>query len=503
VRRPARAALAAGAAALLALGGCRAAPPPPSPAPDAAAWLDRSPDALAAVRAIAARGGDSSRVADDLRHLTDVIGPRLTGSESSARAAAWGAARFRALGADSVWTEPWTLARAWTRGPVAVRLVAPHVRALEGASVGWSPGTDGPVAGDVLFVDARSEGELGERFGARLRGAWVMLRAPLPMPPADGAPLTAADSAALVARRREVLAPSRSDEERAFVAARPRLLAAMGAAGILHSGDKEGGLLTMYGSPLVDAPLPQLVLPHESFAMLHRLLAAGERPRLEARIDNAFSAGPVAERNVLAELRGRERPDEVVLVAAHLDSWDLGTGASDDGAGVVAVLEAARILKESGARPRRTIRFALFGGEEQGLLGSRAYAASHRAELGRWQGVVVLDNGTGRITGMTVQGRDDLVPLWRALFEPIGALGPFAVKAGRKGGTDHLAFTPFGVPGFNYDQLPRGYDRTYHSGIDTFDHAFPGDLAQAAAVMAATAYQLADAPRLLPRNPAP
>ncbi len=315
----------------------------------------------------------------------------------------------------------------------------------------------------------------------------------------DGPAMTAADSAVRDSLQRVALAQS---QDTAFARFRQQMvgwLARDGALGILTDGAKEFGLLTMSGSPLQPLPLSTVVLPHEDFAQFHRLLAAGERVRLRADIANSLTPDTVVALNTVAELRGATHPAEVVLAGAHLDSWDLATGATDNGAGAIAVLEAARLLKAAGAHPARTIRFVLFTGEEEGLLGSAHYAARHAGELAAYQAVVVLDNGTGRITGMSLQGRNDLHDLWQALFAPLAPLGPFAIQGRNKGGTDHLSFLPFGVPAFNYDQATTGYNHTHHSQVDTFDHIVPADLAQAATVMAVTAYELADLPVTLPR----
>ena len=167
----------------------------------------------------------------------------------------------------------------------------------------------------------------------------------------------------------------------------------------------------------------------------------------------------------------------------------------------MAVLEAARVIAQSGVRPKRTVRFILFSGEEEGLLGSRAYAAAHAAEADSIQAVLVLDNGTGAITGQALQGRQDLEHLWAELLARVAALGADSIRSASKMGTDHLSFLPYGVPGFNFDQIVRGYNHTHHSETDTFDNAVEGDLKQAAAVMAVTAVELANLPDLLPRGP--
>lgn len=259
--------------------------------------------------------------------------------------------------------------------------------------------------------------------------------------------------------------------------------------------------MTMSGSPNRISPLPNLVISHEDYALLARLIATGVVPRLEGQVANRMGRTPVQQWNTVAEIRGTERPGQAVILGAHLDSWDLGTGVTDNGAGSMVVLEAARILSRSGLKPKRSIRFILFSGEEQGLLGSRAYAAAHAAQADSVQAMLVLDNGTGAVTGQALQGRNDLEGLWRQLLAPVASLDADSVRDASKSGTDHLSFLPYGVPGFNFDQLPRGYNHTHHSQTDTFDKAIEGDLKQAAAVMAVTAYELANLPELLPRGP--
>jgi hypothetical protein len=472
------------------------------PADTAAQYDIRLARDPAAIGAIVREGTTRSHAAADLQYLTDVIGPRLTGSAALRRANDWTAERFRTYGADSVWLEAWTFGPAWERGPATLALVAPHRRQLVAYSWAWAPGTDGPVTGDVVYVDARTTEEFARRFAGRLAGRWVMVSAPQPVLNPDGPPLAAADSARFDSTRRAFFAAPTDSAERAFRQVRLSLLARERIGGLLRDGAKEFGLLTMSGSPEAPGAFPHVVIAHEEYAQFHRLLAMGERVTIQADVRNTLSPEPVRAYNTVAELRGTVSPDEVVLLGAHLDSWDLATGATDNAAGSIAVLEAARILKASGVRPRRTIRFALFSGEEQGLLGSQRYAEAHAAELDRYQAVLVLDNGTGRITGVSLQGRDDLRDGWRALLGSAGELGPFEVRSRMKGGTDHLPFLRYGVPAFNYDQLSRGYDHTHHSQIDGYDHALPADVAQAATVMAVSAFQLANLPELLRRRPA-
>jgi carboxypeptidase Q len=449
------------------------------------------------IRRIIREGTERSHVAPDLEYLLDVIGPRLSGSPEMRRANEWTQEKFREYGMDRSDLEGWTFGVGWTRGPMTLRMLAPQHRELFGASWAWAPGTNGPLAGDVVYMDARTQSDFDRRFAGKLRGAWVMVGPAYALFNPDG-PRTAADSARVDSMRRAVAA--RTPDEQRFMPARYQVLVREGIAGIIRDGAKEFGLLTMSGSPSAISPYPQIVVPNETYSQFQRLALRGERVRIEADVSNSFTKETLQQYNTVAELRGSDKPGEVVLVGAHLDSWDLATGGTDNGTGAIAVLEAARILHAAGVKPKRTIRFVLFGGEEEGLFGSQAYTAAHEADLDKLQAVLVLDNGTGRITGMALQGRDELREMWKEMLRPLAGLGPLAVRSGIKTGTDHLAFVQFGVPSFNYDQLSRGYDHTHHSQIDDFAHTVPDDVAQAATIMAVNAWQLADLSMLLPRK---
>ena len=485
--------------------GARAQAAPPAMA-DTAARVAQEHITLPAdssiVRAMVAEGMQRSHVGGDLEYLSDVIGPRLTGSAGARRANTWTVQKFREYGLDSVWTESWRFGRLWERGPLTLALVAPHARQLFGASWAWAPGTDGPETGDVVYVDALTPAEYEARFASSVRGKWAMTRPPAFVWNPDGPAMTAADSARADSGRRAFAMANSTQDLAEYRRSLPFRLANDGALGLINDGAKDFGLLTMSGSPSSLFPLPMVVVPHETFTLFHRLLAAGQKVTLRADLANSLSADTADAQNTVAELRGTAKPDEVVLVGAHLDSWDLASGTTDNGAGAMAVLEAARILKASGVHPLRTIRFVLFTGEEEGLFGSQAYAEQHEHQLDRYQAVLVIDNGTGRITGMSLQGHDELRDGWRAMFAPLESLGPFAIRSRDKGGTDHLSFVPYGVPAFNYDQETRGYNHTHHSQSDTFDYAVTGDLRQAATVMAVNAYELAMIPEFLNRGKA-
>ena len=447
-----------------------------------------------------------SEVMPNLQYLSDVIGPRLSGTTALRRANEWTASRLKAYSVPAR-LEAYEFGVTWERGPATMRLLAPFTRAITAHSWAWTEGTGGrPVDGPVVMTDLSTPESLAV-YLEKVEGAWVLPRAPSPVWNPDGPEMTAEDSLRFEEQRKLRAALSADTSAVAVTARRqfqidlPYRLKAAGALGTLVDGSKEHALMTMSGSPNRISPLPNLVISHEDYTLLARLIVARRTPRVEAQVQNRIGRSPVQQWNTVAEIRGSDRPGEVVILGAHLDSWDLGTGVTDNGTGSMVVLEAARIIAQSGLKPKRSIRFILFSGEEQGLLGSRAYAAAHQSEADSIQAVLVLDNGTGAITGQALQGRSDLEGLWRELLAPLARLDADSVRDANKGGTDHLSFLPYGVPGFNFDQLPRGYDHTHHSQSDTYDKAVEKDLKQAAAVMAVTAFELANLRDLLPRGP--
>jgi hypothetical protein len=459
--------------------------------------------------ALIAQAMDRSEVMQNLQYLSDAIGPRLSGSSAMRKSNEWVAERFRAYGLGAT-LESYPFGVTWERGPLSVHLVSPFRRALLAYSWAWTEGTGGrPLTGPVVRVSISNVDEL-EASRDRIRGAWVMLNEPAFVWNSDGPAMTAADSAARradVERRQEAARAANADTSAAarerrqqFGIDRPFLMKKYGALGTITDGSKEHTLVTMSGSPNRVSPLPNIVVSHEDYLMLARQVDADLAPRVEATIDNRIGTAPVEQWNTIGEIRGSELPGQVVILGAHLDSWDHAQGVTDNGASSMAVLEAARIIAQSGLRPKRSIRFVLFSGEEQGLLGSRAYAATHAAEADSIQAVMVLDNGTGMILGQALQGRNELEQLWTDLLAPVAHLGAGRVRQANKGGTDHLAFVPYGVPAFNFDQDPRGYNHTHHSQSDTFDKAVAGDLRQASAVLAVTAFELANLAELLPRG---
>jgi len=457
------------------------------------------------VGALIDQGMNKSQVMKNLQYLTDVIGPRLTGSPAARAANDWTMKQFQAYGLDAH-LEQWNFGGTWERGPMWMRMTAPRAHDVVAASWAWAPGTGGKAAsGPVVRIDASTPESLAANKG-KVKGAWVMLRAASLVWNNDGPPMTAADSQ----RQRDFFrgfqqgAPRDSAaraRQQQFNADQPFLLRDAGALGILLDAGKEQDLLNMSGSPTRVLPLPQVVVAHEEYAMFERLLGLGITPQLQASIANTINMkDSVPQWNTVAEIRGTEHPGQVVIVGAHLDSWDLGTGATDNGTGSAATLEAARIIAQSGIKPKRTIRFILFTGEEEGLIGSRKYAEQHAGDADSIQAVIVLDNGAGAITGQALQGRPELFGLWRAILAPVHDFNADEVTDGFKGGTDHLSFLPYGVPGFNFNQITRGYNHTHHSQSDTWDKAIDWDLRQASTVMAVSALELANLTGMIPRG---
>jgi Zn-dependent M28 family amino/carboxypeptidase len=285
-----------------------------------------------------------------------------------------------------------------------------------------------------------------------------------------------------------------------------KFFAEEGVAAILFPSDKSYGLLNMFsmsrGNEYKSGAFPLAFVTGESHHLLWRLLDGGP-VQAEVEISNSASKKPVEVYNTVAEIPGSEKPDEVVIIGGHLDSWDLGTGATDNGTGAMAVLEAARALQRLGVKPKRTIRFVLFTGEEQGLVGSRAYVEAHKAELGKISGVLVHDTGTGRVLTIGMMGNYPARETMDRVVYPLAKIGLVEPSLRTEGGSDHVPFDEAGVPGFWCVQEPVDYAQTHHSQADTFDRVRPDDLTEGAQVLAVWAYNVAQLPGLLPRKPAP
>lgn len=382
------------------------------------------------------------------------------------------------------------------RGPSTGRVVVPVEQRLLLEAAGWSPSTDGPKRGPVVYLHGESESDLSA-FKGKLKGAWIML-SPVAVQADPRKPK--GDVTADMAR---VMRENRNRQKFMEIAA--PFLESEGIAGVLRDSDKEHGLvnMTVATGNYTIAKYPSAFLTNESYGLIWRLLKRGP-VEIEIDIKNTISDGPVEVYNTVAEIPGSEKPDEVVIVGGHIDSWDLGTGATDNGTGIMAVLEAARALQTLKVKPKRTIRFVLFSGEEQGLHGSRAYAKSHQAEMPKISGILVHDMGTGRVTSIGLGGRYDLREQMDKVVAPFKddvKLDELSLRD--MGGTDHLSFLPSGVPAFAVVQDRAEYRKTHHTESDTVDKVYADEINQGAKVLAAWAYNVAMLPDLLPRDPKP
>ena len=458
-------------------------------------------DIVAADQKILAEIKENNELMANLEYLTDMIGPRLTGTAKMVQANRWTMEMFRKYGLSNAHLEPWTIARAWSRGTARGRIVSPAEHALTLASAGWSPSTAGVVRGRVVYVKAQREADL-EAYKGRLKGAIAIIAEPGDLPGPYEVPRSPILSPVTLppgpAERQPFV------ERQQFARAREAFFKREGVAAVLRDSDKNHGLLNMggVGGRNYDiGPVPTAYVTAENYRLLWRLLKRGP-VEVELEITNSFSEKPVEVFNTVAEIPGSERPDEVVILGAHLDSWDLGTGATDNGTGSMVVLEAARVLRKLDLKPKRTIRFVLFSGEEQGLNGSRAYVEAHKAELAKISGVFVHDAGTGRVLSIGLQGNYQLRETIDRIVAPLRDVGLLESSLRSGFGTDHLSFNNAGVPGFYCIQDPAEYRKTHHSQSDTFDKVWKDDFAQGAQVLAVWAYNVAQWPELLPRRPA-
>ncbi|HKW34753.1 MAG TPA: M20/M25/M40 family metallo-hydrolase [Candidatus Acidoferrum sp.] len=410
-----------------------------------------------------------SPMEENLRRLTDEIGGRVTGSPEMAKAVEWAVAAFRAANID-VHSEKYTLPTTWSEGGTRLDLLGPVKFPIRLKSTGWSPSTpQGGIDANVIDVGYGAEDDFS-KASAPLKGAIVLVHTDIGSTWAD--------------LFNEYLRP-------------PTIIdhaVKGGAAALLWMGARERLLLYRHTNSLTGEidKIPQVVLAREDAMRLARTIAAyPAKVRAHFEMPNKIG-GPVEQQNVVGELRGYEKPDEVVILAAHLDSWELGTGALDNGCNAALVIEAARAIKATGLLPRRTIRFVLFSGEEQGTIGSYEYVKAHRVELDKIRAVIVFDSGIGRVTGYSLGGRRDIEAGVREVLKPLESLGANNHTYDSSFGTDNLDFLLEGVPTLVANQEEANYLPNYHAASDTLDKVDVRELKLHAVLAALTAWGIAD-----------
>jgi carboxypeptidase Q len=485
-------------------------------APPAVAQVAQERVDLAVIQKIRDEGLQHSQVPELAGYLTDVIGPRLTGSPAMRRANDWAAEQFRAWGLANVTVEPWgEFGQGWERVFYSGRVLTPYVQALQAIPTAWTGSTKGTVTGPAVIVKADSAADLAQYKG-KLKGAIVLLR-PKPEihemyePPARRTPL---DDLLGPPQERQRFDPAQRQQMmerfrrmREVRGAADALFRSEGVVAVLSPASRAFGIIDGGGNaagrdPKNPEPLPELMISEEQYAQIYRNVERGLPVEIELNVKNRFTRDDLQAYNTLADLPGTDKADEYVMLGGHLDSWHYGTGAADNGAGSVVMMEAIRILKTLGLTPRRTVRIGLWSGEEQGLLGSRGWVAKHPDLNEKISAYVNVDNGTGKIRGVWDQSNEAAIPVFEQILWPFRDLGVVAVRHGNTGGTDHLAFDAAGIPGFNFIQDPIAYStQTHHTFLDVYDHLLLDDLEQAAVVVAATVWELANRDEMMPRKP--
>jgi len=480
---------------------------------------------LNAINSIKKEGLEHSKVMDLAFQLTDVCGPRLTNSPGYFRAANWAKAEMQKWGLTNAALEPWgDFGKSWELKKSYIALTAPYYRPLIGYPKTWTKGTNGLKDAEVLLVKAGDSAAL-EGYRGKLKGKLILLYRNDTLKQSFVTDATRRTEEELE-KMAAATPPDPADQRRGRgnrggtpVAVLLKEMATKEGALALLSMTPRGhdGTLFVQGGGAYggnDAEnILDMMLAMEDYMSLVRLANSGYPVKLAIDVATEFNSKDLKGYNVIAELKGTDLSNEIVMLGGHLDSWQGATGATDNAAGSAVMMEAIRIIKETGLKPRRTIRIALWSGEEQGLLGSRNYVKNHFADPANMQlmedhaklsAYFNLDNGTGKIRGIYLQGNEKLKPIFTQWLEPFHELGAKTVTISNTGGTDHLAFDAVGIPGFQFIQDEIEYNtRTHHTNMDSYDHLIAADLTQAATIVAAFVYNAANRNEKLPRKELP
>jgi carboxypeptidase Q len=519
------------------------------------------------IQRIKDEGMNRSQVMQTLSYLTDVIGPRLTASPGMRRANEWTRDQLTKWGLQNAHLEAWgPFGRGWTLKRFSAQVIEPQAIPLIAYPKAWSPGTNGELTADVVYVNAKDEAEL-QNFKGKLKGAIVLTSLTREVKARFEAPATRRDDKDLLTladapeprpgQRRQMTAEQRAAQQ--FQSRKYQFFQDEGAALLVDPSRLGDGGTIFVQSATVPQPmpaepsgpnsrtigpydkrapkiLPQMVVSIEHYNRIVRMIQAGEKVRMAVNLAVEWQDSDPMGYNTVAEIPGSDLKNEIVMLGGHMDSWHSGTGATDNGAGVAVGMEAVRIIQALGLKPRRTIRIALWSGEEQGLLGSKAYVAEHfgkmetpataansmggngngngaaapvpvlvkKPDYEKFSGYFNLDNGTGKIRGVYLQGNESIRPLFRQWLMPFADMDAKTLSISNTGGTDHLSFDAIGLPGFQFIQDEIEYDtRTHHSNQDVFDRIQGDDMKQAATIMAAFVYNAAMMDGKLPRKPEP
>jgi carboxypeptidase Q len=436
---------------------------------------------------IRTEGLERSKAVDAFNHLVTVIGPRLTNSPAHKKAIAWAQETMKAWGMTEVHTEPWQFGRGWTMEKVSIEMIEPRYMPMIGYPRGWSPSTAGRLVAAPVWLPGLQAEALKAQSG-KLKGA-ILLSSPLQeyaikadRPPASGD------------LKVPQPAPARPPQMSAELLS---TLKTEGVGVVIEPNIGEHGTVFVTGRDAGANGVPSIILAAEHYNLIVRLLQQNIPVKLAAEVQGKFDDSDQKTANVIGEITGTDNvvKDEIVMVGAHLDSWHTGTCATDNADGIVTALESLRILKTLGVRPRRTIRAALWAGEEQGLLGSKAYVDEHlagdknRAARDKFSVYFNLDNGYPPISGFYMEGNDPARKIMEEWMKPLANLGVIIPSPGHIGATDHLSFLNVGLPGFQAVQEYVNYDvRTHHTNADTAERIDPAALKQASVVMASILY---------------
>ncbi|MBI4873242.1 MAG: M20/M25/M40 family metallo-hydrolase [Acidobacteria bacterium] len=485
---------------------------------------------LNAVHRIKAEAFENSKVMEHLFYLTDVHAPRISNSPGYRAGAEWTMGRLKEYGLENIHKEAVPFGRGWSCRRFSVHLIEPEYAPLIGIPLAWTQGTNGPIAGEPVLAVLRTDADL-EKFKGKLKGRIVLTDAlreiPLPLQP-DARRYSEIDLAQMLAAPEPGARPQRPvqpgtpfvsrEEAMAFRRRLTEFLRSEGVAATIGGGLRGNNgtvFATSGGSREMKDPVPPpgIAIAPEHYNRLYRLLDKKVPVKLELEMQVKLDESSLDCFNILAEIPGSDKKDEVVMLGGHFDTWHGGTGATDNSSGVSVAMEAARILKTLKLPLSRTVRLGFWAGEEAGFIGSRAYVKEHFADRetmqlkpdhARLAAYFNYDNGGGKIRGIYLQNNDMARPVFEAWLNPLKSLGAGTATIRNTSGTDHLAFDEVGLPGFQFIQDPLAYDtRTHHSNMDLYDAIPPGDLMQSSAVMAVFAYQAANREQAIPRKPLP